>query len=125
MVEKTPEQKMAESQGLKPTDFTKPLVATVGNILKSTLRQGTKPPARVAPRPSRPTGGLQAMKAPTKQAAPPKVMDVSKLIPIQKAAPLQTAKATPTAPPKKLDKNAKLTPVQNIAGLTSLVKKTG
>ena len=125
MVEKTPEQKLAESQGLKPTDFTKPLVATVGNILKSTLRQGTKPPARVAPRPSRPTGGLQAMKAPTKQAAPPKVMDVSKLIPIQKAAPLQTAKATPVAPPKRLDKNAKLTPVQNIAGLTSLVKKTG
>lgn len=127
MVEKSPEQKMADAQGLKPTDFTKPLVATVGNILKSTLRQGTKPTPRVAPQRPKPTGGLQAVKAPTRQP-PPQRMDVSQLMPIQKAAPVQTAKVAPTAPsapPKRLDKNAKLTPVQNIAGLTSLVKKTG
>jgi len=127
MVEKSPEQKMADAQGLKPTDFTKPLVATVGNILKSTLRQGTKPTPRVAPQRPKPTGGLQAVKAPTRQP-PPQRMDVSHLMPIQKAAPVQTAKVAPTAPsapPKRLDKNAKLTPVQNIAGLTSQVKKTG
>jgi hypothetical protein len=124
MAEKAPEQKMAEAQGLKATDFTKPLVATVGNILKSTLRQGTKPAPRSAPRPvPRPTGGLQAAKAP--RTPPPQRMDVSKLIPIQRAEPLQTAKLPPSAPAKRLDKNAKLTPVQNIAGLTSQVKKTG
>jgi hypothetical protein len=124
MAEKAPEQKMAEAQGLKATDFTKPLVATFGNILKSTLRQGTKPAPRAAPRPvSRPTGGLQAANAP--RTPPPQKMDVSKLIPIQRAEPLQTAKLPTSAPPKRLDKNAKLTPVQNIAGLTSQVKKTG
>jgi hypothetical protein len=124
MAEKSPEQKMAEAQGLKATDFTKPLVATVGNILKSTLRQGTKPAPRAAPRPvPRPAGGLQAAKAP--RTPPPQRMDVSKLIPIQRAEPLQTAKLPPSAPAKRLDKNAKLTPVQNIAGLTSQVKKTG
>jgi len=124
MAEKAPEQKMAEAQGFKPTDFTKPLVATVGNILKSTLRQGTKPAPRAAPRPvPRPAGGLQAAKAP--RTPPPQRMDVSKLIPIQRAEPLQTAKLPPSAPAKRLDKNAKLTPVQNIAGLTSQVKKTG
>jgi hypothetical protein len=126
MAEKAPEQKMAEAQGLKATDFTKPLVATFGNILKSTLRQGTKPAPRAAPprpAPTRPAGGLQAVKAP--RTPPPQRMDVSKLIPIQRAEPLQTAKLPPSAPPKRLDKNAKLTPVQNIAGLTSQVKKTG
>lgn len=124
MAEKTPDQKMAESQGLKLTDFTKPLIATTSNILKSTLRQGTKPAPRSAPRPAlRPTGGLQAAKA--TRTPPPQRMDVSKLIPIQRAEPLQTAQLPPSAPPKRLDKNAKLTPVQNIAGLTSQVKKTG
>ena len=128
MAEKTPEQKMAEAQGLKVTDFTKPLVATFGNILKSTLRQGTKPAPRAAPRPvqrpaPRPAGGLQAAKA--TRTPPPQQMDVSKLIPIQRAEPIKTAQLPPSAPPKRLDKNAKLTPVQNIAGLTSQVKKTG
>lgn len=124
MAEKTPEQKMAEAQGLKVTDITKPLVATAGNILKSTLRQGTKPAPRPVPRPApRPTGGLQSAKA--TRTPPPQRMDVSKLIPIQRAEPLQTAQLPPSAPPKRLDKNAKLTPIQNIAGLTSQVKKTG
>ena len=113
---------MAEAQGLKVTDFSKPLVATVGNILKSTLRQSKKPAPRAAP--PRPAGGLQTAKAPTRKP-PPQRMDVSQLIPIQKAAPLQTAKLPSSAPPKRLDKNAKLTPIQNIAGLTSQVKKTG
>ena len=124
MAEKTPEQKMAEAQGLKVTDFTKPLVATAGNILKSTLRQGTKPAPRPVPRPApRPAGGLQSAKA--TRTPPPQRMDVSKLIPIQRAEPIKTAQLPPSAPPKRLDKNAKLTPVQNIAGLTSQVKKTG
>jgi len=124
MAEKTPEQKMAEAQGLKVTDITKPLVATAGNILKSTLRQGTKPAPRPVPRPApRPTGGLQSAKA--TRTPPPQRMDVSKLIPIQRAEPLQTAKLPPSAPPQRLGKDAKLTPIQNIAGLTSQVKKTG
>lgn len=117
----TPQEKMASSMGIKPTDFTKPLVATVGNLLKQTLTQPKRPAPR-APmqRPApRPAGGLQmagarpALRAPT----PPPRMDVAKLIPIQKAAP--------TAPPKTLASTAKLSPVTNIAGLTSLVKKTG
>jgi hypothetical protein len=113
----TPEAKMASSMGLKPTDITKPMVATVGNLIKQSLTQ-KKQPVRRAPAP-RPAGGLQmanakpALRRPT---APPQ-MDVSKLIPIRKAAP--------TAPPKTLASTAKLSPVSNIAGLTSLVKKTG
>ena len=43
---KTADDKMADSLGLKPTDITKPVVATFGNLLKSALKQGTKPPAR-------------------------------------------------------------------------------
>jgi hypothetical protein len=111
----TPQQKMASSMGIKPTDFTKPMVATVGNLLKQTLTQ----PKRPAPRAPRPAGGLQmasARPAPRRPTAPPR-MDVASLIPIQKAAP--------TAPPRTLASTAKLTPVTNIAGLTSLVKKTG
>jgi hypothetical protein len=112
----TPEDKMASSMGLKPTDITKPMVATVGSLLKSSLTQKKRPAPR-APAP-RPTGGLQMAQAPRKPVAPPPTkMDVAKLIPIQKA--------TPVAPPKKLASNAKLTPVTNIANLTSLVKKTG
>jgi hypothetical protein len=110
----TPEEKMAQAQGLKATSFTKPMVASVGNILKSTLMQGRKPQQRVATR--RPAGALQTAKA--KPAAPPK-MDVSKLIPIQRAA---TAQARPRAA-QTLDSSAKLTPITNIAGLTSLLKK--
>jgi hypothetical protein len=110
----TPEEKLAKAQGLKATDFTRPAVASVGNILKSTLMQGRKPQQRVATR--RPTGALQTAKA--KPSAPPK-MDVSKLIPIQKAT---TAQARPRAA-QTLDSSAKLSPVKNIAGLTSLLNK--
>jgi hypothetical protein len=114
--------KMASSFNFKPTDITKPVVATVGNLLKQTLTQKKKPPPRVAP--PRPTGGLQtasAVPAPRKVAPPPSRMDVAKLIPIQKSAQ-RTATA---APPKTLGKGANLTPITNIAGLTSQVKKTG
>jgi len=114
----TPEEKMASSMGLKATDITKPMVATVGNLLKQTLTQQKRPAPR-APM-ARPAGGLQmagAKPAPRKPTPPPPRMDVAKLIPIQKAAPI--------APPKKLASTAKLSPVTNIAGLTSQVKKTG
>lgn len=113
---KTADDKMADSLGLKPTDITKPVVATFGNLLKSALKQGTKPPAR--PMAKRPAGGLpRVAKATRPQGMPPARVDVAKLIPIQKA--------TPVAPPKTLASTAKLSPVSNIAGLTSLVKKTG
>jgi len=113
---KTADQKMADSLGLKATDITKPIVATVGNLLKSTLKQGTKPPARTVAK--KPAGALQTMaKVPRPKAMPPTRMDVAKLIPIQKATPVQ--------PAKTLASTAKLSPVSNIAGLTSLVKKTG
>jgi hypothetical protein len=120
----TPENKMATSLGLKPTDITKPMVATVGSLLKQSLSQ-QKRPAQRAPMQrtaQRPAGGLQmasAKPAPRKPTPPPR-MDVAKLIPIQKATP-----ATPVAPPKTLASTAKLSPVSNIAGLTSMVKKTG
>ena len=112
----TPEQKMADSMGLKPTDITKPLVASVGSLLKQSLTQ--KKPTQRAP--MRPAGGLQmagARPAVQKSIAPPAKMDIAKLIPIQKA--------TSVAPPKTLASTAKLSPVTNIAGLTSMLKKTG
>jgi len=120
--QETPQAKMASSMGLKATDFTKPMVATVGNLLKQTLTQ-KKPPVRRAPAP-RPAGGLQMAGArPMARKAPPARMDIANLIPIQKAAPvLKTATA---APAKTLGKDAKLTPITNIAGLTSQVKKAG
>jgi len=108
----TPEAKMASSMGLKPTDITKPLVATAGSLLKQALSQPKKPAPRAPV--ARPTGALQLVKSPSK-IAPPAKMDVAKLIPIQKAAPI--------APPKTLASNAKLTPITNIATLTSLLKK--
>jgi hypothetical protein len=113
--ETTPETKMATSMGLKPTDITKPMVATVGSLVKQSLNKQKRPAQRA---PVRPAGGLQMAGAKTapRKTAPPR-MDVAKLIPIQKAAPI--------APPKKLASTAKLSPVSNIAGLTSLVKKTG
>jgi hypothetical protein len=113
--ETTPEAKMATSMGLKPTDITKPMVATVGSLVKQSLNKQKRPAQRA---PVRPAGGLQMAGAKTapRKTAPPR-MDVAKLIPIQKAAPI--------APPKKLASTAKLSPVSNIAGLTSLVKKTG
>ena len=113
---KTADQKMADSLGLKATDITKPIVATVGNLLKSTLKQGTRPQTRTVAK--KPTGALQTMaKAPRPKGLPPARVDVSKLMPIQKAVPVQ--------PAKTLASTAKLSPVSNIAGLTSLVKKTG
>ena len=117
-VAKTADDKMATSLGLKPTDITKPIVATVGNLLKSTLRQGTKPPARTMAR--KPAGALSTMakvNKPRPMNMPPARVDVAKLIPIQKATAMQ--------PAKTLASTAKLSPVSNIAGLTSLVKKTG
>ena len=115
-VAKTADQKMADSLGLKPTDITKPIVATVGNLLKSMLKQGTKPQPR--PVVKKPVGALPAMAGVARpKPMPPARVDVSKLTPIQKA--------TPVAPPKTLPSTAKLSPVSNIAGLTSLVKKTG
>jgi len=113
----TPEAKMASSMGLKPTDITKPMVATVGSLLKQSLSQQKRPVQRA---PVRPVGGLQmagAKPAVRKPVAPPAKMDVAKLIPIQKAAPV--------GPPKTLASTAKLSPVTNIAGLTSMLKKTG
>jgi hypothetical protein len=116
--QQTPEAKMASSMGLKPTDITKPLVATVGNLVKQSLTQ-KRPPQRA---PARPAGGLQmaSAKPVARRAPPPQRMDVASLIPIQKDAP-----TTRVAPAKTLGKDAKLTPITNIAGLTSQVKKTG
>jgi hypothetical protein len=115
--------KMSPSLNLKPTDFTKPVVATVGNLIKQTLTQ----PKRPTNRPTRPAGGLQlaSPKLMTKKPVtpPPPRMDVAKLIPIQKAP--FVGKPLKASPPKTLAGNANLTPVSNIAGLTSLVKKTG
>jgi hypothetical protein len=118
----TPQAKMASSMGFKPTDITKPMVATVGNLLKQTLTQKKRPAQRAPAR--RPAGGLQMANAkPTVRKAPPARMDVASLIPIQKATPLQkTAKAVPA---KTLGKDAKLTPITDIATLTSLVKNSG
>ena len=112
--QETPEAKAAGSMGFKSTDITKPMVATVGSLLKSSLTQKKRPAPR-APM-ARPASGLQMAQAP-RRGMPPAKMDVAKLIPIQKA--------TPTAPPKTLASTAKLSPVTNIAGLTSLLKKTG
>ena len=122
----TPEAKMATSMGLKPTDFTKPMVATVGNLLKQTLTQ-KKQPVRRAPAP-RPAGGLQMANAKpvTRKAPPPQRMDVAKLIPIQKATPpQQPTKVARAAPAKTLTSGANLTPITDIASLTSLVKNGG
>ena len=119
---KSQEDKMAEAQGLKVTDFTKPMVTSVGSLLKSNLMQTKKPVARPAP----PSGALAMMNKP--KVAPPKIMDVSKLIPIQRA---QTAQPTSlpvgqqaAAPAKILPNTAKLTPMNNIAGLSSMLRKT-
>jgi hypothetical protein len=126
----TPQDKMASSMGIKPTDFTKPLVATVGSLLKKSLTQPKRPPPRAPVRRTvqRPAGGLQMAGAKPAQpkAPPPQRMDVASLIPIQKATPIQ--KAAPTnrvAPAKTLAGNTKLSPITDIATLTSLVKNKG
>jgi hypothetical protein len=119
-VSTSPLDKMTASLNIKPTDITKPVVATFGNLLKQGLTQPKRPP----PRPTRPTGGLQtASVRPKVSTPPPQKVDVAKLMPIQKAP--ATKKPTTVGPPKTLAGNAKLTPVGNIAGLTSLVKKVG
>lgn len=112
----TAQDKTTGNTGIKATDITKPLVATVGNLLKSTLTTPKRPTT------VKPTGGFQTASVKPKVVAPPKV-DVAKLIPIQKAVPVN--KPTTVAPPKTLASTAKLSPVTNIAGLTSLVKKVG
>jgi len=111
----TPQNKTDSLMGFKATDITKPLVATVGNLVKSTL---TKPKT-----PTKPVGGLQTASVRPKTSAPPAKVDVASLIPIQKAPPVK--KPTTVGPAKTLASNATLTPVSNIAGLTSLVKKVG
>jgi hypothetical protein len=120
--ETTPEAKMANSLGLKSSDITKPIVASVGNLLKQTLTQKRRPPPRA---PVRPAGGLKmaGVKPTPRKDAPPQRMDIASLIPIKKAAPI--ARATPAAPAQRLTSNANLSPITNIATLTSLVKKPG
>tara|TARA_R110002126_G_scaffold50276_4_gene138785 strand:+ start:526 stop:2205 length:1680 start_codon:yes stop_codon:yes gene_type:complete len=112
-----PKDEATSSLSVKPTDITKPVVATVGNLLKSSLTQKKRPAT------ARPAGALQAVSTRPKMSAPPAKMDVAKLIPIQKAVPVK--KPTTVAPAKTLASTANLSPVSNIAGLTSLVKKTG
>lgn len=120
---KPQEDKMAEAQGLKVTDFTKPMVTSVGSLLKSNLMQTKKPVARPAP----PAGALAMMSkpkvAPTK-VVPQRIMDVSKLIPIQRATQPTSLPSAPKAPAKFLPSTAKLTPMKNIAGLSSMLRKT-
>jgi len=117
-VSTAPQDKTTASLGLKPTDFTKPLVATVGNLIKSSLTQKKRPTS------VKPTGGLQtASVRPKVSTPPPQKVNVANLIPIQKAPTAK--KPTTVGPPKTLASNANLSPVGNIAGLTSMVKKVG
>ena len=110
---------LSPTKEFKATDIIKPLVASAGNLLKSSVTKSLMPAKKPAPKP---VGGLQAVNAaPKTSAPPPRQMDVSKLIPVQKAP----ATKKPVAPPRTLASNANLSPVTNIAGLTSLVKKTG
>ena len=105
--------------GLQMPDLSKTLGSMATKFLQSKLTPAKKPttaskPSSVPRLASTPVGGLSAVKAPVKAAAAPRV-DVSKLIPVQKAV----------VAPKTLPSNAKLTPLRNIANLTSLVKKVG
>jgi hypothetical protein len=106
-----PQEKI--TSGLKATGIAKPVISTIGSAIKSALNR--------KPTTARPVGGLQATSIKPKVVKPPVKMDVSKLIPIQKAAPIKTT----VGPAKTLASTAKLSPVSNIAGLTSLVKKAG
>lgn len=128
-VSKAPEDKLASSMNIKHTDFTKPLVATVGSLLKKSLTQPKRPPPRALAQrmAQRPAGGLQMAGAkPLQTKAPPQRMDVAGLIPIQRAAPVQQVKPTTrVAPAKTLASGAKLSPITDIATLTSLVKNKG
>jgi len=109
-------QKMADSLGLKTNDITKPLVANVANLVKSTLKVGKKPVPR-RPVVARKSGLQMAKAAPRRPTPPPIKMDVAKLTPIQKAPQ--------SAPAQKLSSSANLTPVSDIASLTSMLKKSG
>lgn len=113
---KTAAQKMADSLGLKTNDITKPVVANVANLVKSTLRVGKKPVPR-RPVVARKSGLQMAKAAPRRPTPPPIKMDVAKLTPIQKAPQ--------SAPAQKLSSSANLTPVSDIASLTSMLKKSG
>jgi len=122
-VSTAPQDKTTASLGIKPTDFTKPLVATVGTLIKQGLTQQKRPAPRPT-QPTRPAGGLQTASVKPRIATPPPArMDVAKLMPIKKAVPVK--KPTVGGPPKTLASTANLSPVSNIAGLTSLVKKVG
>jgi hypothetical protein len=95
------------------TPSTLPLAGSglATGLLKSNITQALN--KSVAPK--KPAGGLKTALKPVttvKKPAPPK-MDISKLIPIAKAP------VKPTAP------KGNLTPVTNIAGLTSMLKKAG
>jgi len=111
----TPQEKIAPSLGIKAIDIAKPVISTIGSLIKSSLNR--KPAA------ARPVGGLRSASIRPAVAKPPARMDVSKLIPIQKAVPIK--KPTAVGPAKTLASTSKLSPVSNIAGLTSLVKKAG
>jgi hypothetical protein len=108
-----PEQKITSSSGIKATDIAKPVISTIGSLIKSSLNR--------RPTAARPVGGLASVRPAA--VKPPARMDVAKLIPIQKAVPIK--KPTAVGPAKTLASTAKLSPVSNIAGLTSLVKKAG
>jgi len=116
---------LSATKEFKASDIIKPLVASAGNLLKSSITKSLMPTKKPTPRPTaRPVGGLQAVKPVAKTSAPPpRQMDVSKLTPINKAVPVK--KPAPTGPAKTLAGNANLTPVSKIANLTSLVKKVG
>ena len=109
----TPQEKIAPSLGIKATDIAKPVISTIGSAIKSALNR--KPTA------ARPVGGLRSAGVRPAAVKPPARMDVAKLIPIQKAVPIKKT----VGPAKTLASTAKLSPVSNIAGLTSLVKKAG
>lgn len=112
---------LSATKEFKASDIVKPLVAQAGNLLKSSITKSLTPTKKPTPRP---VGGLQAVKPVVKTSAPPpRQMDLSKLTPIKKAVPVK--KPVPTGPARTLASNANLTPVGNIANLTSLVKKVG
>lgn len=123
----TAKDKFSNLIDVKPTDFTKPLVATVGSLLKKSLSQQKRPPPRAPAQrmAQRPAGGLKMAGAkPLQSKAPPQRMDIADLIPIQRAAPdRQVNSKARVAPAKTLASGAKLSPITDIATLTSLVKK--
>lgn len=103
--------------GLSSNSFTKPLVATAGNLLQQGLRRNNQPanqPQATAAM-MRPQGALSAVSRPAAQ------MDIASLLPIQRAAPVQ--QQARTAPAQTLQTSDGLTPITNIATLSSLLRK--